>query len=186
MKTFYLVVVSIIFLSMSGYGQVVTFGYEYDAAGNRVRRTIIDMSRPPSVNNDSIPEIDLIEEDFAYSEDHKNTADNIKNYYEYDNNDDRQTYENNDIPEELKIKYRDLNINIYPNPVKERLFIEITGDTSSGNMSCELIDANGRIINNKILTSSREEIDFSVIPPGMYILRFPVKNDYKEYKVIKN
>ena len=191
MKKYYPVIISIILLSIQGYSQTVTFEYKYDAAGNRVKRTIIDMSyTPPPVNNDSIPGENLIEEEFAYNENYKYLTDNIDSNHEDDPHTGERIYEDSDfdpdIPQELKIKHNDLNINLYPNPVKERLFIEITGDYDIHNVSCELIDANGRIINNKILDSSRDYIDFSTVLPGMYVLRIFINSDHREYKVIKN
>jgi hypothetical protein len=60
---------------------------------------------------------------------------------------------------------------IYPNPVKDKLFIETGNKMSKTEVS--ILDLSGRMITTKIFTSetSRMEIDFSNFKNGSYIVR---------------
>ena len=69
-------------------------------------------------------------------------------------------------------------INIYPNPVKDFLFISTPHE-----YQVEIIDMMGR----KLLTTGKNEIDVSIIKRGTYILRFKDSqgNIIKDEKLIK-
>ena len=63
------------------------------------------------------------------------------------------------------------NKRIYPNPVKDRLFIET--DNNLGKTEISILDLSGRILYSKIFTgdTSRMEIDFSNFRSGSYIVQ---------------
>jgi endoglucanase len=63
-------------------------------------------------------------------------------------------------------------VNIYPNPAKDKVFIEFAGNAD--NCRITLIDITGRTIMSKNApgeASGKITIDISAIPPGIYILK---------------
>lgn len=75
-----------------------------------------------------------------------------------------------DVPE--------IALKAYPNPVKDILIIE----TAELNLKYLLINVNGEIMINGIITSDHEEIDFTGFPAGIYFLSI---NQKKTHKIVK-
>ncbi len=60
------------------------------------------------------------------------------------------------------------SINVYPNPVDERLFVDIKG--WEGQKIIRLFDLTGRTILMKTVSEDKLEIDVSILPKGLYLL----------------
>lgn len=72
------------------------------------------------------------------------------------------------------------NLNIYPNPANDVLFIETP---SSGNL--KIYDINGKMVLNKNLENLKNEIDISELVAGTYLLRFDSDGSTKTLPLIK-
>jgi hypothetical protein len=79
------------------------------------------------------------------------------------------------IDEELDL---DLIIKAYPNPVVDILIVE----TQDQDRIYQIIDLHGEVIKNGIITSEKEEIDFTGLPSGVYFLSI---SGNKTHKIIK-
>lgn len=60
------------------------------------------------------------------------------------------------------------SINIYPNPGKNRLFIEVQ---SFSNTNVEIINSEGQLLHSYFLKAARSEIDISALSSGLYLIR---------------
>jgi len=80
---------------------------------------------------------------------------------------------------------KEKNILIYPNPVKDFLFIELN-DKNLQNTSYVLFDSQGRIVKKGNLNQQKSELDFSLMPSSVYIIQLFEKNqNIKTFKIIK-
>ena len=139
----------------------ISFEYDYDAAGNRISRTIINMSKSCIIDTTFVSEDDNIRQKIA-------------------------NYENLENLEKLETKLEDMRITLYPNPVKELLHVEINGLQDTPKVSYQLIDMNGRIVENNTFNSEKSDISFHNKQSGVYILRLLINGNYKEYKILRD
>jgi hypothetical protein len=74
---------------------------------------------------------------------------------------------------------------IYPNPVKDKLFIETTG--ASGQTEITILDLSGRIVAVQQIQGDmpRFEIDFSNFKPGLYIVRTKTSGNIFNQLIVK-
>ncbi|MDZ7741524.1 MAG: T9SS type A sorting domain-containing protein [Bacteroidota bacterium] len=78
------------------------------------------------------------------------------------------------------------NINIYPNPSKENLIIDIISDNSL-EFSAEIIDMQGRKIKKRDIIKEKTEMNISGLPDGIYIIKIDKNEKFiKSEKLIKN
>jgi hypothetical protein len=77
------------------------------------------------------------------------------------------------------------NVEIYPNPVTEKLFISLK-DNSSINASVSIYNNLGRILLQKNLTGQTNVLDLGFLPKGIYMLKLENRKENKFSKVIKN
>lgn len=62
-------------------------------------------------------------------------------------------------------------LDIYPNPTAERINIDFASDIS-GVINMEIVDAQGRVMNNYKLTGNETSISVNHLPAGNYFVRF--------------
>lgn len=74
------------------------------------------------------------------------------------------------------------NIEVYPNPTTDYLILTI-GNINPLQLSFQLIDLNGKLIENKKITNTTETIRMDNLPSTIYFLR--VTNNNKEIKTFK-
>lgn len=67
----------------------------------------------------------------------------------------------------------DAGIKIYPNPVKENLFIEIDNNNS---VDITIYDISGKIVEKINSSNNKIEYNTSVIKPGVYLIKFETEN----------
>ena len=78
------------------------------------------------------------------------------------------------------------NISLYPNPVKDVLFVDFNQEKMS-NSSYQLYDAQGKLIKKGNFNQKKNELDMSSLPVSFYIIRiFNDSEMVKTFKIIKN
>lgn len=73
---------------------------------------------------------------------------------------------------------------VYPNPVTDKIRVHFF-DPSNSKVEVKLLDLNGRIVWQKFSTQVDQEIDFSTIARGVYLLRIGNEQFFFEKKLIK-
>lgn len=77
-------------------------------------------------------------------------------------------------------------INIYPNPVKDFLIVDLSGEKFK-NPSYQLFDGTGRMISKDELKNMKTEINTSALSAGLYMLTVSSEGKtIKTFKIIKN
>lgn len=77
------------------------------------------------------------------------------------------------------------NFNIYPNPVNDKLHIQLNG-FEGGNLSLELFNSQAEIIKMQDCTGGQNEFDLTNLPKGIYFLSVRDSETQKVFTVIKN
>jgi len=131
--------------------------YNYDAAGNRISRTIL------FENNTSLRT--------AMAEDDKENDDIYEENLEY--------YSEKGIQQEAKIL-------IYPNPTQGQLAVEITNITDEAKGDILLMTQSGQLIEKKSITKdNRIEFNLSDQPSGIYLMNVQIDKTVSTWKIIK-
>ena len=77
-------------------------------------------------------------------------------------------------------------VNIYPNPTKGMLAVEITGGDIDNDIRLTLYDLNGKQLQTlQLSTGINTPVDMLAYPPAVYILRLYMDGKTTEYKIIK-
>ena len=141
----------LLFLFASAYCQSDEILFDYDTAGNQIKRYFIDLSPRPA-GNDSIKKIeDLVEKDLIKS----------------------------DIYEDIQY---------YPNPVREELFVKWTLPENKFVERIDLYSISGQLLTSikNLSKVNSTSIHFSSYPEGMYDLVLLYSDrEQKTLKVIK-
>lgn len=72
------------------------------------------------------------------------------------------------------------NVRTYPNPVTSTLFVQ-----TEQNAQVEVLDMNGRVLLNSVISPANNKIDMSALNNGLYILRVIQQNEVFTSKIIK-
>jgi len=67
-------------------------------------------------------------------------------------------------------------VNIYPNPAKNQITIDITNDMKGSHAVVELYSVEGKLIYNRQILKSKTQLDISGLPLGVYILKIADDN----------
>jgi len=59
-------------------------------------------------------------------------------------------------------------VSVYPNPAKSSVYINRDGDIP---LQIQLMDMNGKLIVNELLSSNENQLDMSTLAGGMYLLK---------------
>ena len=59
------------------------------------------------------------------------------------------------------------SIHLYPNPASNKIYVELT----EAPLSCQILNLTGNVIFETIITDSRFELDISMLPPGLYLVK---------------
>ncbi len=80
---------------------------------------------------------------------------------------------------------KEKNIVLYPNPVKDFLFIDFNKENYQ-NSNYILFDSQGKLIKKGNLNQQKSELDFSLLPTSVYIIQiFQNNQNIKTFKIIK-
>jgi O-glycosyl hydrolase len=71
---------------------------------------------------------------------------------------------------------------VYPNPVKDVLFIDIPENTYD---RLRIMDNSGRVVLQKARVQARMQLDLSTLPKGLYFIELIGKNEYNGTKINK-
>ena len=71
-------------------------------------------------------------------------------------------------------------IRVFPNPVKDVLFIEVQSEMSSYGATLEVYNAMGQIMLNKTLNNKMEFINLESLTTGLYIYSIKYENGHSE------
>ncbi|HET9057650.1 MAG TPA: T9SS type A sorting domain-containing protein [Chitinophagaceae bacterium] len=80
----------------------------------------------------------------------------------------------------------DISLSVFPNPTVSNLVLLIT-NLENKNLSYQLSDIKGKILESKIISRSRTQINMNALPSAIYFLNIFQKNKKVQfYKIIKN
>ncbi len=65
-----------------------------------------------------------------------------------------------------------IGVKLFPNPADSRVNIEVTGITSTDEMSIRVVDMMGRDIESSTLVNGKGSINVSNLPSGVYSVMF--------------
>ena len=129
--------------------------YSYDAAGNRITKTItLAKTMKKMVHPDSVEMVESA-----------TTA----NFFEEPQN---------DVVGQAEIK-------IYPNPTKGALRVDIDEVEFTGSDRIEVFDGNGRIVKVSNSITESNLIDLSEAKNGIYIMRITIGGESTSWRIIK-
>ncbi|MBI5220033.1 MAG: T9SS type A sorting domain-containing protein [Bacteroidia bacterium] len=165
MRTIFLSIVIVMVLAITGTAQQPYVKYTYDASGNRESRIIVMPSQSARLSNPA-------------DTTHVDTLTTAKQ----------------EMQPVKEILSGGQTVNIYPNPTKGILAVEVTNTgsstTSTGSVAAvsgliEIVDLNGKqhYINKNF--AGRDEINFSYEAAGVYFLRLEIDGKREEWKIIK-
>ncbi len=77
----------------------------------------------------------------------------------------------------------DIKINVYPNPTKDKVWIDVAGESS---YKCQIINVTGRVVQNITINNRRNRINLVPLPSGVYFIELiSRKGDRITQKIIK-
>ncbi|PIF02253.1 MAG: hypothetical protein CR996_00750 [Draconibacterium sp.] len=98
----------------------------------------------------------------------------------------QQPYEISVVTGIEEVKGINLSVSAYPNPTTNYLTLRID-EFEISNVSYQLYDMNGKLLQTKKLTNTETQIDMSSYVPATYFVRVIAESkSIKEFKIIKN
>jgi hypothetical protein len=135
--------------------------YDYDKAGNRIVRKVLEFKAPPAPPEDSL-QVD------------EWTSEQV----------DELTSEQ--VDECFVERIAHVEMKIYPNPATEKITFEISGFAETqGRASLQLYSLSGQLLQTQPLQSETTEISLSGYAKGAYILKVQVNGKTEEWKIVK-
>jgi uncharacterized protein YvpB len=98
------------------------------------------------------------------------------------NSDDSLAYQENKT---IQATISEMVVSVYPNPIKSSVKVYITNLQDNTGSSLTVFDLSGREIISKKPVESVNELSLYDQPPGQYLLRLELKNEKKEWGIIK-
>ena len=140
--------------------------YEYDAAGNRKIRKVIQVAPITPDDDDEDLETDGDDDDEIES---KSASFNAK-------------------PETGgETLSGEREIHVYPNPVREAVTVDIRNGDEDDNYIMMFFDSSGKLLMERPRSGNGiEQVDMTAFPNGIYILSVRMGKSKKEFRVIKN
>lgn len=77
----------------------------------------------------------------------------------------------------------DLQLTIYPNPVKETIHLKVTGNFQPYRLT--IIDLTGKVMLNVAVNEQHQQFNLSDLAKGTYLLRASVNGGFAEWKMVK-
>lgn len=77
-------------------------------------------------------------------------------------------------------------ISVFPNPASDYLILEVA-DFENKQLQYQLLDINGRILENQIVTARQMSVTTTLLIPGTYFLKIMAnKTEIKTFKIVKH
>jgi len=135
--------------------------YEYDAAGNRVVRKVIELPKAPPAPPDSLPITRYVLQDEFGSSGSQLSPD----YYIE--------------------KLAQVEMKIYPNPATEKITLSISNVEKMQNGTLQLYSLNGQLLQTQPIHSATCEISLAGLATGSYILKVQINDTTENWKIVK-
>jgi hypothetical protein len=78
----------------------------------------------------------------------------------------------------------ELNLSVYPNPIKDKMYIELTGYVD-GTATLQLTDVTGKVLKQVDVTTGKTVVDMAGQAPGIYMLKYSDLSINKTIKINK-
>ena len=164
----------ILFLVIGLFGQRVEF--QYDDNGNRISRTIIVEQFKSTVKFPIMDPKQLVT--IQNSKAKSLEAGGLTKNEEVKSQEDS-------IRERVKTEEGEISTNVYPNPNRGLIKIDILNMPVNSINEVRLYDLNGNEIKSLKNIESYSEIDISQYMDGIYILRIKIKERIFDWKIVK-
>ena len=174
----------------------LSFKYEYDAAGNRVLRKVVNMTQrlapPDSIMND---ELSITNYELGITDDDKlSRPAGTPSNFEGDLGSAELSLQTADLtpdsspltPDFFVERLAQTEIKIYPNPATEKVTLEIAGWETLQTGVFKLFTMNGQLLQECPVHSAATEVSLSGLAKGSYILKVHINDHTEDWKIIKN
>jgi hypothetical protein len=85
-----------------------------------------------------------------------------------------------------QVKFREMNLKVYPNPVNNVLTVQLDG-TGKTKSSLEILSVNGKVLSTRNVTGMQSvRLELGHLERGIYICRFRTSETIKTAKIVKN
>jgi len=135
--------------------------YEYDSAGNRIVRKVIELPQVPPAPPDSLPGTRYpLQDEFGSSGSQLS-------------------------PEYYVEKLAQVEMKIYPNPATEKITLSISNMENLQTGTLQLYSMNGQLLQTRLLSEAEVDISLVGLSKGTYILKVQVNDIIENWKIIK-
>lgn len=97
-----------------------------------------------------------------------------------------QVYRFATVPTSIKAPTQTLELNVYPTAVTDEFFVEVNEELLNERTQISVINNLGQAIYNNTITNTKERLDASNFPTGIYYVRIHNENGIGTKKIIKN
>ena len=157
MKLKIILIAFLAIVSFNSLAQTIEIAYDYDEAGNRIKREYKVIPVAPVVETES------------------------------ESTSDKEATEAGTVAT-IEV-YNDLvatkQFNIYPNPTRGKLRIDMLNYSRNTQGSIQIFDLSGRLVGQIKNLSSSMELDITNEPAGSYIIAIIVDNEKSEWQIVK-
>ncbi len=157
MKLKIILIAFLAIVSFNSMAQTVEIIYDYDAAGNRIQREYKVIPAAPETFNDT----------------------------ETANSEEALEGEGITEPEVYNDLVAEKQFNIYPNPTRGKLKIDMLNYSFGTEGIIQVFDLNGRLVKQVTKLEVSMELDITNEPAGTYIMVIVVGNEKSEWKIAK-
>ena len=139
--------------------------YEYDAAGNRTVRKVIELPKaPPAPPEDSLESLPVTH--YALQDELPSSGSQLS-------------------PEYYVEKLAQVEMKIYPNPATEKITLSISNMENLQTGILQLYSMNGQLLQTQPIHSATCEISLAGLVKGTYILKVQINEKTENWKIIK-
>ncbi|MFK8007860.1 MAG: T9SS type A sorting domain-containing protein [Saprospiraceae bacterium] len=97
-----------------------------------------------------------------------------------------QVYRFATVPTSIKLPTQTLDLNVYPTAVTDEFFVEVNEEILNEKTQISVVNNLGQVIYNNTIANTKERLDASNFPSGIYYVRIHNENGIGTKKIIKN
>lgn len=90
------------------------------------------------------------------------------------------------IPTSIKAPTQSLELNVYPTVITDEFFVEVSEEILNEKTQISVVNNLGQVVYNSTITNTKERLDASNFPAGIYYIRISNENGIGTKKIIKN